>query len=156
MEILYEQDFLETHPVYKIVFSEYPDLDSRTLWAIMAYHHPDSTLRSATPTKRLQFIRSSFAPDFDPAEYEELSHLIPEIATSPITRLLLSWEKKLYERDAVLQQQEYTLENHKTLDAFMTASFPIWKQYLEIKKQFDKERSSTTLGGEEESFLDSM
>ncbi len=68
-------------------------------------------------------------------------------------RFLLSWERKLEEREGFLDETPYNASNFEMLEKIMGNSDKLWKAYQQCEKDV-LEESSQTMGQQLESFLE--
>lgn len=68
---------------------------------------------------------------------------------TPEQRLLMTWKKKIDERNELVNSIEYTLENFETVDKLITNTDKVFKQYQTVKAEVEKqdEAAMTTEGG---------
>lgn len=68
---------------------------------------------------------------------------------SPEQRLLMSWKKKIDERNSLMDSLEYTLENFESIDKLVANTEKLFKQYKAIKEEVERqdEAEITTEGG---------
>jgi succinate dehydrogenase/fumarate reductase-like Fe-S protein len=64
---------------------------------------------------------------------------------TPEQRLLLTWKKKIDERNNLLDSLEYTLENFEALDKLVVNTDKLFKQYKAIKEEVEKQNEASVI-----------
>lgn len=164
-------DFWKSNPQLRVLFKEEYDnkVPSEIMWALFLYYHPKSKFFNEAPATRLKLIKSDYLNEssslvrdksnlsksneriFELSDYEAIADKIKQFVLSKAERSLLLWEQKLHERDALIAQIPYTMENFEDLDKLVTNSGKIWDQYFKIQDQLSKEQETRTEGDIEES-----
>lgn len=70
-------------------------------------------------------------------------------------RALGNWLHKLEERDDFITSTPYNTETFEMLDKLLAATDKMWKQYFSILEEVEKEDSSSSFGGAQDSLLES-
>lgn len=156
-------DFWKTNPQLKVLFKEEYDkkVPSHIMWALFLYYHPKSKFFNESPTTRLELIKSDYlnesspksnaAVSFDLKKLAPTAEKLKQFVLSKAERSLLLWEQKLHERDALIAQIPYSMDNFEDLDKLVTNSAKVWDQYFKIQDQLTKEAESRTEGDIQES-----
>lgn len=157
-------NFWELYPQYKVIEpfkSFYPKdrtkgkiYSSTVMWAIVFLHHPESPLANTTEEDRRKIIENEVVGDnrFKWDEYKELEEKFAELELNSSQRSLKLISKKIQEREKLIDDTEYTLDNAKDLDAVILNTEKIYKlrKFLEDEAS-KKSNEGETKGGAEES-----
>ena len=166
-------DFWKTNPQLRVLFKEEYEnkVPSEIMWALFLYYHPKSKFFNESPATRLKLIKSDYLNEHSTSgpvdvplnpkskkgaafvldEYRTIADKIKQFVLSKAERSLLLWEQKLHERDALIAEIPYTMDNFEDLDKLVTNSGKIWDQYFKIQDQLSKEQETRTEGDIEES-----
>jgi hypothetical protein len=149
-------DFWKVNPAYKIPFkSIVKEKDSsKIMWAIALLCSDKSPYRELLEKDRKELIEKDFYKlDWD--KYKNEIKLFLELNLSKVKRQLTNWQVKLEERDEFIDKTKYTDETFEMLDKMMASTDKMWKQYLSILEEVNKEDADgITRGGEEESLTE--
>jgi hypothetical protein len=126
------------------------------MWAAMLYIHPESKLFNESPSVRRKLILTDYLqdPNFD---FDTLKPIIDKIKTfvlSKTQRLLVNWEKKLYERDELIDSIPYNQDTYDILDKMLDKTPKMWQQYYAILEMLEKDSAAKTEGDVEESLTE--
>ena len=147
------------HPQLRILYKELidehkEDVASEILWALLLMLHPGSMLNTYDEEDKLNFIRSSYPnlKDFNPEDYEKEIEITKKAVLTKAEQYLMSWQRKLDEREQFIDSVPYNESTYEMLDKIMGNSTKMWDQYNKCLKDVQKEREmGHTRGGAVES-----
>lgn len=148
-------DFYESNPESKIFFAEEyeSNVPSSHMWAVAMYIHPSSKLFNEPPSVRRKLIIQDYLkdPKFDFSTLDPIIDKFKQFCLTKTERLLVNWEKKLYERDDLIDSIPYTADTYDILDKMIDKTPKMWQQYYAILDLLDKESKGKIEGDVEES-----
>lgn len=149
-------DFWLTNPELKILLKEDAHIPSKIMWALLLYIHPKSKFFNESPSTRLKLIQQDYLqdPSFSLSDYSQTLDRIKSLILTKAERSLALWEQKLSERDALIAEIPYTLENFEVVDKLVTNSQKLWDQYFKIQDALSKESETKVEGDIEESLTE--
>jgi hypothetical protein len=146
-------DFWLANPGYKVPFKDLVNKkdSSKIMWCIALLVSDKSPYKEALEKDRKQLIETDyFKPKWE--DYKEEIKLFESLNYSKVKRQLNNWQLKLEERDEFMAQTKYDENTYEMLDKMMASTDKMWKQYLSIMEEVNKEdNEGITRGGEEES-----
>lgn len=151
-------DFYESNPESKIFFAEEYEaqVPSSHMWAVALFTHPSSKLFNEPPSIRKKLIAQDYLkdPNFDFSKLETTVNKFKQFCLTKTERLLVNWEKKLYERDELIDSIPYTADTYDILDKMIDKTPKMWNQYFSILDLLDKESKGKIEGDVEESLTE--
>lgn len=148
-------DFFTVNPTLKIAF---PNVDSKTMWALALLLHPMSKFRNANFLERKKLIEDDFLQGPLDLESEELIPIVEKFTELCLTKkqqFLNNWERKLEEREEFIGNIEYNANTYELLDKMMGSTQKLWQQYFQCLKDVSEEASTYITGGSMESLSES-
>lgn len=155
-----DTNFFEVNPQLKIPFQPLlKDIEdpSRYMWSVALHLHPDSKFANTEQDYRKELIVSDYYPemDFTSPPYEAVSTLFNTLCLSKPQRFLVEWQTKLEERAKFIASLPYNENTYELLDAMMSKTERMWKQYMNCLQDVEDERAkSHTFGGAQESLTE--
>lgn len=151
-------DFWFENPQLKILFSKEnkDNVPSHIMWALFLYCHPDSKFIDEDEKNRSKLIREDYLqdPTFNFKDYSSTINKILDSLPSKAARMLVSWKKKLEEREDLISNIEYTLDTFEMVDKLLANSSKLWDQYEAVEKKYLSEKEHRVQGEIEESLLE--
>lgn len=145
-------------PEKKIIFAQQyrENIPSQVMWALLLYVHPRSEFFNLDLSTREYLLKKEYLgdDDFNFADYEEALAAVKEYVLTTAEAYLSFWDKKIRERVQYMDSIPYDKDNYDMLDKMLKDGYPMMKQFKEIKKDFDSEVNSSTVGDREESLLE--
>lgn len=146
-------DFWQANPGYKIPFKELVKKkdSSKIMWSIALLVSDKSPYKELLEKDRKDLIEKDyFKVKWE--DYKEEIKLFESLNYSKVKRQLNNWQNKLEERDEFMAKTQYDETTFEMLDKMMASTDKMWKQYLSIMEEVNKEdNEGITRGGEEES-----
>lgn len=152
-------NFWEVNPELKHIgaFKELYDSDtskkksdsSTIMNAIYLLLHKESRLSELPEKERKTLIKNEILKnsEFRWDDYKPQMDLFLNITLSKARRLLRTWELKLEERSDFIAALSYDENTYEMLDDMMSATEKIWKQYLSILTEIEKEENAAAVQG---------
>lgn len=154
-----EGDFFDAYPAlaYKPPFVEIVNNFSKKeaselAWYIYLYCDPSSEFRNLPPKTRQNELEKNFVKRevHSMSEVQDAINSYDEHMMSLTKRNLKKWEDKLTERQAFIDETEYNENTFEMLDKMMAQTDKMWKMFMTLKKELEKESDDqTTYGGVE-------
>jgi len=159
----------EVEPQLKIpkVFAELYNSDkskgkaysSKIMWAIalLIDNSEANKFRNYTFEEKKLLISENYLQDplFDWDKYEHIKNAFEEASTSKLEKSLLIYESKLEERDVLIKNTKYTLDNAADLDKIIKETKNIIELIIKLRDQVKQEKDSgVTKSGMQESASD--
>lgn len=117
---------------------------SLIMWAICFLLDPSEENKfSVFPEDdRAKLLKEDFLkkPDFKFDDYTDIIEWYKNAMLSPAERSLVSWRKKLEERERFIADTTYTLDTADALDKIMANTDKLFNQLERIEKQYTKEQ----------------
>jgi hypothetical protein len=148
-----ESDFWDSNPEMKILFKKYKDTPSKVMWGLFLIYHPESKFSEEDENTRISLVKDDFLEDksFKISDYEDLIQIIKDSVLTRAERRLLSWKKKLEERDVFEDTLSYTTETFEVVDKVLTQGAKLWDAYETVISRYNKEKEGRTTGDIQES-----
>jgi hypothetical protein len=153
-------NFWDTNPQLVIPFKDYRKKDktkshhesSKIMWAIALVYHPESKFKNLSLSERKTLVEEDYLNRKVKLDWDALEpqiKMFQDLCLTKTQRLLISWEKKLDERQALIDSLTYTLENYDDVDKLVTNTEKVWKVYrtVEAEVQKEQEQSANVEGG---------
>jgi len=133
---------------------------SKIMWAIalLVDNSEANKFRNYTFEDRKLLISENYLedPSFDWEKYEYVKDAFEEASTSKLEKSLLIYESKLEERDVLIKNTKYTLDNAADLDKIIKETKNIIELIIKLRDQVKQEKDSgVTKSGMQESASDS-
>jgi tRNA(Ile)-lysidine synthase TilS/MesJ len=161
-----KNNFWEENPQFQIVqpFKRFYKNDkskgkrdsSELMWAIALIHYPKSDLyyiedKDSVIARDLLGVKESEIESFWD-KHKELIDFFVEMALTQSEKSLVSWEKRMRQRDRFLSEQVYTFgtvdedgtehkDNTKSFDDMQSKTAKFYEEYFKIKKELTEEES---------------
>ena len=122
---------------------------SKIMNAIYLLLHKDSRYYDLPEKERRTLIIKDYLKleDFRWEDYKEQQDAFLKYTTSKARRLLRTWELKLEERDEFISSIRYDADTAKMLDDMMASTEKIWKQYMSLLQEVEKEEATGSVQG---------
>lgn len=145
------KNFWSYNPQFKAIkqFKELYDKDkseeksysSKVMWSIALLVHPRSIFYNLDEDDKKELIYGDYIKDnrFTWKKYENLITLFTELVLTRAKRSLSVWENKLRERDKLIEEEKYTIDNAEELDKILKNTYSLWSQYKQIQSDVMKE-----------------
>jgi hypothetical protein len=162
--------------IYKKDKSKGKERSSNTMWAISAFYDPKSPYVDIPEDKTFENSKSRVISKdlFGDSEWlynregelKEHRDLYEELMLTPAMRSLRVWEKKIKERDSVLEETPYMVgmtddngklvgSNVEVLDKMFERTPKLWDQFFKIQEALSNEEAGNSVkGGSLESLTD--
>lgn len=130
---------------------------SKLMWAIalLVDRHPDNPYKNLSEEDRRLLIKDDYLKDntFEWWENEKYVSEYKIFCLSPVDRALIQIEKKIDERDRLINETQYTIANADDLDKLILKTKQIKDFYKEMKAEAEQEATNEgiTRGGRQES-----
>lgn len=153
----FNQQFTAINPFksfYKADRSKNKKDSSDVMWAIALAHHPKSELyyvdsKESIIARDMFDVKKADVDDF----WEKKRQLVDAFIDASLTQAeksLISWEKRLKQRDAFLSEQTYTFgwsdadgieykDNTKSFDDMQSKTAKFYEEYFKIRKELQEE-----------------
>lgn len=145
-ELKYPKVFAE---LYNNDGSKLKQESSKIMNAIYLLLHKESRYAELPEKDRRLLISRDYLKD-DKFNWEEIKDIQDEFLNLTLTkarRLLRTWELKLEERNEFIASVKYDGDTAALLDKMMAATENIWKQYLSILNEVEKEEGQGNVKG---------
>lgn len=161
-----ESNFWRTNPQYLVyeIFrslkkkdkSKGKERSSQIMWAIALLTHPKSILSQDRYNDRVETISENYltmGQDKDwTKKYEEHIKLFTSTTLTRKQRVAQQWGDKLDERQKLIGDIPYTLENAEVLDKMVRDTNKIWDVYNKcLEDMVEEENAGEVQGGAQES-----
>lgn len=162
-----QSNFWKLNPQLTIIFNELYSSDkskdkvksSQLMWAIALLLDPsdENQFRNYPIEDRKILIAEDFLKEekFNWDIHKELINKFTVTQLSLAEKSLNNWYAKLQERDELIANTPYTLDNSTDLDKMLANTDKLYSQYERVKKDYEKEKlTETNKGGSVASLSD--
>ena len=158
-----EADFWDSNPQLKFMspFNEVfvwkgksPEWTSKAMWAVYLLCDPSSKFARMPHDERVKEIEKHFMKG-KVFHYEKIKACIdkyPDLVLTLTQKDFKVWEELIHKRTEFLQDKEYSSDTYEMLDRMLKDTEGIFKRFLNIKAEMEKEEAEkTTRGGMKQS-----
>lgn len=147
-------NFWEANPTFKVLGafqnlrkwdkSKGKEDSSRIMWAIAFLLDPSkkNPYRNLPEDERVNYITEYFFTktkySWDTQEIIEAKRFYADCVLSPEQKSLISFEKKLKQRDEYLDKLEYTITNRKELEEALISTPKLYDTYALLKRKVEE------------------
>lgn len=152
-----EGNFFDVYPelAYKLPFRMIKESfskgkASKIAWYIILYCGENSEFRTYPPEIRREQLEQHFIKEevHELPEVQEAIEMYEEHMMSLARRNFFKWEEKLTERQKFIEDTPYDETTYEMLDKLMSQTEKMWKMFLTLKAEMDKDSDEgKTYGG---------